>query len=145
MRPPPLGGAMAAFPPVTDEAEATGFSLTRYPPDRLLTLLAGVSAIGFGALTLILYFMGESIPRVYYNGYTLLGGIVFGFAISLVFGLSLLLAFASMEKRPAEGAILGLAFSVVLLAFGGMAGLIAGILGLVGALVGVVRHMKLVA
>jgi nucleoside permease NupC len=59
-----------------------------------------------------------------------------------VFGLALLLSFSVMAARPAEGAILALAFSVVLLAFGALPGLIAGIIGLVGALTGIVRNLR---
>lgn len=118
--------------------------ITRFSPDRLLTLLAAICALGFGTLSLVLYFMGESVPGVVI-GYTVMGSVVFSFAIALVFGVSLLLAFSAMDKRPAEGAILGLAFSIVLLAFGALPGLIAGILGLVGALVGLVRNVKFVS
>ena len=129
---------------VHEEEAATGtfFDLTKLGADRLLILFAGISAIGFGSLALVLYFMGESFPSAGLMGYSALGGAVFSFAIALAFGLALLLSFGTMAARPAEGAILALAFSVVLLAFGALPGLIAGIVGLVGALTGIVRNLR---
>lgn len=124
------------------ETPTRTIDLAKLGPDRLLVLFAGVSAIGFGGLALLLYLMGESYPRVAFGGYTELGGVVFSFALALVFGLALLLSFSTMATRPAEGAILALAFSVVLLAFGALPGLIAGIIGLVGALVGIVKNLR---
>ncbi|HVM44955.1 MAG TPA: hypothetical protein VM582_03375 [Candidatus Thermoplasmatota archaeon] len=126
----------------TETAGATLLDLTRLGPDRLLVLFAGISAIGFGALALVLYLMGEAYPRVSLTGYSALGGAVFSFAVAAVFGLALLLSFGTMAARPAEGAILALAFSVVLLAFGALPGLIAGIVGLIGALTGIVRNLR---
>lgn len=126
---------------VPEENESVVAGLAKMSPERLLVLFAGVAAIAFGGLSLVLSLMGEPYPRAIV-GYTLLGGAIFGFVIALAFGLALLLAFAQMGVKPAEGSILALAFSVVLLAFGALPGLIAGILGLVGALTGIVRHLS---
>ena len=130
-----------------EEETRTGsvLDLSKLGADRMLVLFAGIAAIGFGSLALVLYFMGETFPSTGLLGYSALGGAVFSFAVSLAFGLALLLSFGTMGARPAEGAILALAFSVVLLAFGALPGLIAGIVGLVGALTGIVRNMKFVS
>lgn len=125
-----------------ETAGGTIFDLSKLGADRLLVLFAGVAAIGFGSLALVLYFMGESFPSAGLMGYSALGGAVFSFAVALAFGLALLLSFGTMATRAAEGAILALAFSVVLLAFGALPGLIAGIVGLVGALTGIVRNLR---
>ena len=126
-----------------EETRTSGvLDLSKLGADRMLVLFAGVAAIGFGSLALVLYFMGESFPAAGLLGYSALGGAVFSFAVTLAFGLALLLSFSTMGARPAEGAILALAFSVVLLAFGALPGLISGIVGLVGALTGVVRNLR---
>lgn len=131
---------------VIDDDTAPGFDIARLGADRLLTLFGGISAIGFGALALVLVLMDQTVPGpAFAGGYTLVGGAIFSFAVSTVFGLALLMAYTTMMRRPAEGAILGLAFSVILLAFGSTPGLIGGIVGLVGSLVGIVRNMKFVA
>lgn len=124
---------------------ATIFDLSAMGPDRLLVLFGGIAAIGFGALALVLQIMGETVPRATVVGFSALGSAVFGFAVAAVFGLGLLLAYSSMARKPAEGSILALAFSIVLLAFGALPGLIAGIVGLIGALTGIVRNMKFVS
>lgn len=116
--------------------------LSRLGPDRLLVVLGGLAALVFGTLVLVLHLAGESGLRPA-DGFTTRGGAVFAFAVALAFGALLLLAFAMMEARPTEGAILALAFSVVLLAFGSVPGLIGGILGLVGSVVGLMKHVKL--
>lgn len=121
------------------------FDLSTIGPDRLLVLFGGVSALGFGSLALILHIMGETIPLTGIVGLSGLGSAIFGFAIATVFGFGLLLAYTSMGRKAAEGSILALAFSIVLLAFGALPGLIAGIIGLIGALTGIVRNMRLVA
>ena len=133
------------MPDASYEAETergTIFDLSKLGADRMLVLFAGIAAIGFGSLALVLYFMGEAFPSAGLMGYTALGGAVFSFAVALAFGLALLLSFGTMAARPAEGSILALAFSVVLLAFGALPGLIAGIVGLVGALTGIVRNLR---
>lgn len=127
------------------QANANTFDLSHLGPDRLLVLFAGASAIGFGGLALVLHVMGESVPRSSVSGFSDLGGAVFGFSIACVFGFGLLLAYNSMARKPAEGSVLALAFSIVLLAFGALPGLIAGIVGLVGALTGIVRNMRFIA
>jgi len=119
------------------------FDLARLGTERLLALFSGVCAIGFGALALVLHLTGAAAyPGAFVVGYTLAGGAIFSFAVAAVFGLGMLLAFRAMATRAAEGSILALAFSIVLLAFGALPGLIAGILGLIGALVGLVRNVK---
>lgn len=134
-----------AFPAdayTTPAAEPTWRAeLMRLAPDRLLVLLGGVSALLFGALTVLLQAL-DLVDLRGPAGFTSTGGVVLAFVVSLAFGLALLLAFVTMEQRPAEGAILALAFSVVLLAFGNIPGIIAGILALVGSLVGLLRHVK---
>lgn len=124
---------------------ASTIDISRLGPDRLLVLFASASALGFGALALVLYSVGETFPRSNITGFSPLGSAVFGFAIAIVFGLGLLLAYNSMGHKPAEGSIIALAFSIVLLAFGALPGLIAGIVGLVGALTGIVRNMRFTA
>ena len=132
-------------PPQAATRERTSVDLTKLGSDRLLTLLGGLCAIGFGTLALVLHLVGEGSEWARsFTGFTSLGGVIFTFALTLVFGIFLLLAFMKMESRPAEGAILGLAFSIVLLAFGSTPGVIAGIMGLVGSLVGVVRNLDFV-
>lgn len=136
-----------AFSGTVDETQekANALDLSSLGPDRLLVLFSGACAIGFGALALVLYIMDETLPRMGITGFSALGGAVFNFAVAAVFGLGMLLAYNSMGRKPAEGSILALAFSIVLLAFGALPGLIAGIVGLVGALTGIVRNMKFVS
>lgn len=131
-------------PPQT-ASERDRVDLSRLGADRLLTLFGGLSAIAFGTLAFILHLIGEGSEWARsFTGLSTVGGVIFTFALTIVFGLFLVLAFMKMESRPAEGAILGLAFSIVLLAFGSTPGVIAGILGLVGALVGIVRNLDFV-
>lgn len=125
----------------SEEPERSSFDLASLPVERLLVVIGGLCAIGFGTLALVLDLRGE-VTTTSFVGFTSMGGAVFSFAIALVFGLGLLLAFAKMGRQPAEGAILALAFSVVLLAFGALSGLIAGIVSLVGALTGLVRNLR---
>lgn len=135
-----------SFSGTYDETETPAkFDMSKLGPDRMLVLFGGACAIGFGALALVLYMMGESFPRSGVAGFSELGSAVFGFSIACVFGFGLLLAYNSMGRKPAEGAVLALAFSIVLLAFGALPGLIAGIVGLVGALTGIVRNMQFVS
>lgn len=123
-----------------------GAQLERLGADRLLVLLAGVCAIAFGLLALVLHLVGEGYAWARAaSGFTTLGGVIFTFALTLVFGFFLLAAFRLMEARAAEGAVVALAFSVVLLAFGSTPGVIAGLLGLVGSLVGIVRNLRFTA
>ncbi|HEX2022096.1 MAG TPA: hypothetical protein VHH36_05240 [Candidatus Thermoplasmatota archaeon] len=115
----------------------------RMGADRLLVVLGGVSALAFGSLALVLHLVGEGYAWARtFSGFTTLGGVVFTFALTLVFGFFLLLAYTQMERKPAEGAILALAFSIVLLVFGSTPGVIAGLLALVGSLVGIVRNLR---
>ena len=141
----PVPAPMATTDYDVNAETTTTFDLTKIGPDRLLVLFGGAAAIGFGALALVLQIMGESVPRTLVGGFSELGSAVFGFSIACVFGFGLLLAYNAMGNRRAEGSILALAFSIVLLAFGALPGLIAGIVGLVGALTGIVRNMKFVS
>lgn len=119
-----------------------GSALDRMGTDRLLLLLASCCAIGFGTLAVFLQLLGNNVglpgltPASNANA-------VFTFAITIVFGVFLLLAFQKTSTAQTEGAVLGLAFSIVLLFFGGTAGMLAGLLGLVGALLGILRNLKI--
>ncbi|GEM_PF-6920478 len=130
--------------PTEEPAQTWGNALERIGTDRLLVLLAAICALGFGTLTVLLQLAGDNIGL---PGFAVASNAsaVFGYAVALVFGVFLLLAFANMRTKPTEGAILGLAFSIVLIFFAGLAGTIAGILGLVGSLLGLLRNLKLVA
>lgn len=130
---------MDAYPDDAAAPWATPF--TRYGPDRLLVVLAGLSAIAFGVLLFVLQLTGEAFPRAL-TGFTSFGGSIFTFAVALVFGLLLLLAFTKMGPQPAEGSVVALAFAIVLLVFGGTAGMVGGILGLVGSVFGLIRNVK---
>lgn len=111
------------------------------PPERLLLALAGSSALAFGLLAFLLQLSepGEAPPVSGFGG---IGGLVFSFAVTVCFGLLLLLATALDARRPAEAGVLGLAFSLVLLLFGGKAGIIAGVLGVAGSLLAFARHVR---
>jgi len=119
-----------------------GSALDRMGTDRLLLLLASCCAIGFGTLSVFLQLLGNNVglPGL---APTSNANAVFTFAITIVFGVFLLLAFQKMATAQTEGAVLGLAFSIVLLFFGATAGMLAGLLGLVGALLGLLRNLKI--
>jgi hypothetical protein len=129
-----------------EPAAGTSWSdaLHRLGTDRLLVLLAGACAIGFGTLAALLELAGG---RVGPSGFAAATGAaaVFAYAVALVFGAFLLLAFGAMRAKPTEGAVLALAFSLVLIFFAGLAGTIAGLLGLVGSLLGLLKNVKLTA
>jgi len=62
--------------------------------------------------------------------------------LSLVLGIFLLHAHATLLRDPVEGAILAAGFSLALLFFGGTSGAAAGLLGALGAAVVLVRHAR---
>lgn len=134
--------ASDADPEPVPETPSWSLRLERFSAERLLVLLGGASALAFGSLSLLLSLLGEGYAATPL-GFTRLGGSLFAFVLTLVFGLFLLLAYGMMERRPGDGSVMAIAFSVVLLAFGGAAGTIGGLVGLVGALVGVVRNLRI--
>lgn len=138
-----LGDSYVEEPATPATRRETTFlaGLSHLAVDRLLILLAAVCAIGFGILAFFLQTGNPSFGPFFSTS----GNAVFTFAITLVFGVFLLVGFGIMAAKPSEGALVALAFSIVLLFFGGIAGTIAGILGLVGGLTGVLRGLKLVA
>jgi len=127
-----------------DEEVTWGRTLERMGTDRLLVLLASFCAMGFGALATLLELAGD---RIGLPGFVPASSAsaVFAFAVALTFGAFLLLAFQKMRGSPTEGAVLGLAFSIVLVFFAGLAGTIAGVLGLVGSVLGLLRNLKIAA
>jgi hypothetical protein len=127
---------------IAPEETSWGTALERLGTDRLLVLLAAICALGFGTLTILLQLTGSNVGL---PGFPLASNAaaVFAYVVALVFGVFLLLAFANMRTKPTEGAILALAFSIVLVFFAGLAGTIAGILGLVGSLLGLLRNLRL--
>lgn len=136
--------AFATDETTTPTEENWGSSLDRLGTDRLLVLLAACCAIGFGTLSVFLQLMGTNVGLPGFAPVSTASA-VFTYAITLVFGVFLLLAFQKMRGAPTEGAVLGLAFSIVLLFFGATAGMLAGLLGLVGALLGLLRNLKFAA
>jgi hypothetical protein len=129
---------------MVEESSSWGATLERIGTDRLLVLLASFCALVFGTLTVLLELAGDRIGLPGFDPVSNASA-VFTYAVALIFGAFLLLAFQKMRAAHVEGAVLGLAFSIVLLFFAGMAGTIAGILGLVGAVLGLVKNFKLSA
>lgn len=111
------------------------------PADRLLVMLGGASALVFG----LLVFVFEAVEGRAFAGTARFGtgGVVLSFVLCLMFGLLLVHAMALMARKPAEGAVLAFAFSMVLLMFGGVGGMIGGLLGVVGGAFALIRHVKL--
>lgn len=126
----------------TEEATTFRDALDRMGTDRLLIVLAAFCALGFGTLTILLQLAGDGLGLPGFAAASQASA-VFAYAVALVFGAFLLLAAQKMRASPTEGAVLGLAFSIVLVFFAGLAGTIAGILGLVGSVLGLLRHLKL--
>lgn len=105
--------------------------LDRVPPARLLLLLAGASALVLGVLMFVLQLV--SGPRIGPLGTFGTSAVWMMLIINLVFGALLLYGYLGMEHRESDWALLALAFSLVLLILGGIAGAVAGILGLVAS------------
>ncbi|HUR69074.1 MAG TPA: hypothetical protein VM370_07490 [Candidatus Thermoplasmatota archaeon] len=126
-----------------DSAFAPGFRtdlLEKLPPARLLVLLAGASALVLGALVFVLQLaMGPLEGPLGFYGRT---AVIVTLVVNLAFGALLLYSYLGMHARPIDWAILVLAFSLVLLVMGGLAGAIAGILGLVAGISVFVRAGK---
>lgn len=111
--------------------------LEKVPPARLLVLLAGSAALVLGFVTFLLQWsLGPRVgPLGLYGG----GPLVLMLLIDLAFGAFLLYAYTAMSVREREWAVVVLAFALVLLVLGGVAGAVAGILAGVGA-VSVIVH-----
>lgn len=114
--------------------------LAAAPPERLLALLAGGAAIGFGTLAFALDVAHD--PRVELLGLKGAAAAIMTFLVTLLFGALLLYVAMRMEARPRDLSVLVVAFSVVLLALGGVGGAIAGILGLFSGAVVLVRELR---
>lgn len=105
--------------------------LEKVPPARLLVLLAGSCAVVLGLLTFVMQFtMG---PRIGPLGLFGTAPLMLMLLIDLAFGAFLLYGYVGMSSRESEWAVLVLAFALVLLVLGGIAGAVAGILAGVGA------------
>ena len=106
--------------------------LGKVPPARLLVLLAGSAAVVLGFITFLLQWnLG---PRVGPLGLYGTAPLILMLLIDLAFGAFLLYAYVGMQIREREWAVLVLAFALVLLVLGGVAGAIAGILAGVASL-----------
>lgn len=122
---------------------------------RLLVLLAGSCALVLGVIMFLLqYNMG---PRIGPLGLYGTAPLVMMLLIDLAFGAFLLYAYMGMPSssdspassltlrmttRDVEWSTMVLAFALVLVVLGGIAGAVAGILAGVGALSVMVRHWR---
>lgn len=107
---------------------------------RLLVLLAGASALVLGLIMFLLQLnMGPLIGPLGLYG---TGPLVMMLLINAAFGAFLLYAYVGMTSRDVEWSTMVLAFALVLLVLGGIAGAVAGILAGVGALSVMVRHWR---
>lgn len=112
----------------------------KVPPARLLVLLAGSCAVVLGLLTFVMQFtMG---PRIGPLGLFGTGPLMLMLLIDLAFGAFLLYGYVGMATREAEWAVLVLAFALVLLVLGGIAGAVAGILAGVSAIFVLARSWR---
>ena len=128
---------------MTSTAPAEAFSrdaLAEAPAERLLSMLAGACAIGFGALAFILQVAND--PRIEWLGLRGVTASVMTLVVALVFGFLMLVGSTQVHRRPRDWSILIVAFAVVLLALGGLGGAIAGILGLFAGGVVFLREAK---
>jgi hypothetical protein len=124
----------------TRERAAAWPDLDALGAERLLVLVGGASALLFGLLTFVLAAVdGRAFAFSQPFG---TGGAVITLVLTLFFGVLLLHAMVTMARKPVEGSVLALAFALVLLIFGGMAGMVGGILGLVGGAMGLLRNGK---
>jgi hypothetical protein len=114
--------------------------LEKVPPARLLVLLAGASALVLGIVVFILQLAKGPLegPLGLY-GFT---PVLVMLLVNLVFGGLLLYSYLGMHAKTIDWAVLVLAFSLVLLVMGGLAGAIAGILGLVAGVSVFVRAAR---
>ena len=106
--------------------------LEKVPPARLLALLGGSCAVVLGLL--MFAFQMASGPLDGPLGLYGKTPVVMMLLVNLIFGALLLLAYAGMAARERDWAVLVIAFSLVLIVLGGIAGAAGGILGLVAGI-----------
>lgn len=114
--------------------------LENVPAARLLALLAGAASVVLGVLMFI--FQMASGPLEGPLGLYGRTPVIMMLIINALFGAFLLVAYMGWREREKEWAVLVLAFSLVLLVLGGIAGAVAGILGLVAAVSVVARAWR---
>ncbi len=90
---------------------------------KILIIIASYIAMGVGVLHFVLS-MG-SMP---------FGSLIFKLIINLVFGFFLLVSFHNIEDDKIKWSIMTILFSIVLIVFGGVVGLLAGTFSLFGIL-----------
>lgn len=116
--------------------------LEKVPPARLLALLGGSCAVVLGVL--MFAFQMASGPLDGPLGLYGKTPVVMMLLVNLLFGAMLLVAYTQMASRERDWAVLVIAFSLVLIVLGGIAGAAGGILGLVsGVFVFAQKHPAL--
>lgn len=106
--------------------------LEKVPPARLLALLGGSCAVVLGVL-MFAFQMGSG-PLDGPLGLYGKTPVIMMLLVNLIFGALLLLAYTQMANRERDWGVLVIAFALVLIVLGGIAGAAGGILGLVAGI-----------
>jgi hypothetical protein len=70
------------------------------------------------------------------------GGAIIHLIVCIIIGFLLIFSYIMCKRDILMGSILAFVFSIVLLAAGGIAGLIGGLLGLLGALIAFLKYLE---
>ncbi len=107
---------------IWDESPKSVDELEDLSLHSILMVLAGYIAIGLGSIHFILMMIGnlEALR-------------IFQLLIKIVFGFGLLLCFYRLSGDEKKWSILAGVFSIILIALGGVVGILAGLVGILGA------------
>lgn len=120
---------MIRYPVLMDDG---GRALAEMPAKEMLLLLGGVLALTLGPTFFVLSLAMEGLG---------LPGVAAAL-VDVVLGFLLLLSVGVMRRSRPNGVLLGLISSVLLIAMGGVAGVIGGLFGLVGSIIAFVTSYE---
>lgn len=104
-----------------EEAPRSVEDLENLPLYKILLAVGGYIAIGIGFFHFILSLPSGSAPRL-----------ILHLLIDIFFGLSLLVCYVRIERKPVNWSALAVISSLVLIALGGIVGGLAGIISIFG-------------
>ncbi|GEM_PF-1677744 len=89
----------------------------------ILLVISGYMALGIGTLHFVLSVIGD-----------FRAALIFHLVINVVFGLAILISYSRIKRdlEAKKWAVLSLIFSIVLVTFGGIVGILAGLVALFG-------------
>lgn len=107
-------------------------TLFERPAHEMLLVLGSLLAVLLGSVFFVLSVLGETsavdaLPAA---------------LVDVVLGVLLLVALPVLRRRRINGALLALVSSILLIALGGLAGVIGGLFGLVGGLIALLPAYK---